>query len=631
MKMNKAIINRIGVASLAAIMAVCLMLPVFPSAAESPDDKAVDGDSGELVSRVKFTRQQFVKLTTKMLEVADMLADSEPQTAEILRTAVSQAREAFIAEDMEEVAEYLTGGINAAAAETQSKVVADLEEVLKTLTSGVIDTDQRMERIKKWEKILDEINKAIEKQKSLELSSRLKTDAKKIDKQIQDAVKKLENIISTQKDILAKTKGSAATRPATMPKDEKSEKQQKLAEQQKDLSDKTGELANDLKELAEELNAADEDSDPASRVERAAAHMSRAASQLKAGRSKSAAESQENALKELEGRKYELARLRRRIEEKKKSSLSEQASDQDKLAKETEQLAGKMGKPKDSSTPGAEGVKSAAGSMSSASGKLSGGKAGEANSDQKEALKKLVKSRDELEVAIKDEYDRMKEKVLAEVDQMLEEILEAQKEASVDTKKVYAARDAEDGYTRAEELEMLRLSKQERRLREETKKVYDLIDKEGTTSVFPAVLKDVRSDLADVAKMLNDHKPGPLTQGIQAQIERDLEDLTNSVREELAKHRRRGKSGGGGKGGGGGKSPLVSALAELKMLANMQRRINDRTVLLEKQKGGQNVSKTDLRDQHEKLSDRQEKLEKLTRDFARKIGGRVPHHKESTP
>ena len=73
------------------------------------------GDT-EDIARQKFIRDQFVKLTARMLEVADLLEKTEPATAGALREAVNQAQAAFITQDMDKVTELLSKGLNSMAA-----------------------------------------------------------------------------------------------------------------------------------------------------------------------------------------------------------------------------------------------------------------------------------------------------------------------------------------------------------------------------------------------------------------------------------------------------------------------------------------------------------------------------------
>ena len=140
-----------------------------------------------------------------MIEVADLLEKAEPQTAKVLREAVAQAQRAFIAEDMEKVAQYLTKGLASAAASTQGQVIEDLKKVLQTLRHGILDLDERLERIKKWQEFKDKIDKILEKQKPLDSNSNVTDKAAELDKQADALTKELADIVKEQKELKAST------------------------------------------------------------------------------------------------------------------------------------------------------------------------------------------------------------------------------------------------------------------------------------------------------------------------------------------------------------------------------------------------------------------------------------------
>ena len=90
-------------------------------------------DPTELAYRQKFIHQQFAKLTRTMLDVADLLAESDPAAAAAIRKAVAEARKADVAANMRKVAKHLDGGLAAVAGAVEKDVLADLRRVLKLL------------------------------------------------------------------------------------------------------------------------------------------------------------------------------------------------------------------------------------------------------------------------------------------------------------------------------------------------------------------------------------------------------------------------------------------------------------------------------------------------------------------
>ena len=250
-------------------MAVALLAGAWTA---SVAQDATTGKTGELVARVKFTKQQFQDVTAKMIEVADLLAESEPETAQVLRETVSQARRAFIAEDMDKVAEHLARGAAAMAADTETQIVEELKKVLDTLLHGTMDLETRMKRIREWKEALEKLNELIEKQEALERTSRLTNNAQQLDAKMQELAGKLSDVVAEQKKLLAETEklpqGDPAVQKLAALRDKvgalvaeqqavnsatKSAPVDKLpvaAEAQKALNEKTKQVAKELAEAA---------------------------------------------------------------------------------------------------------------------------------------------------------------------------------------------------------------------------------------------------------------------------------------------------------------------------------------------------------------------------------------------
>ncbi|MCK4602651.1 MAG: hypothetical protein KAU28_09305, partial [Phycisphaerae bacterium] len=140
-------------------------------------------------------------LTTKMLEVADLLEESEPETAQVLRQAVSQARRAFIAEDMERVASLLAQGLTSAAASNQQGVIEELQKVLELLRAGALDLEERQERINQWRDQLRRLGRILDDQKRLEQQSRVKANEDEIDRQFAELDRQVGSLVERQQEL----------------------------------------------------------------------------------------------------------------------------------------------------------------------------------------------------------------------------------------------------------------------------------------------------------------------------------------------------------------------------------------------------------------------------------------------
>lgn len=361
------------------------------------------------------------------------------------------------------------------------------------------------------------------------------------------------------------------------------------------------------------------------KLQRAAGHMATAAEKLQEQARDPAAEAEKRALAEMEEDARKLGELARKIakEAKEIDPKKDLKPEQDKTGREARQLAKNMG-PKSSDsgkpTPGQKSVSGAAGSMGQASGKLGQGKAGGANEDQKRAVKQLGDAERELAEAIDKARKDMQNEALTQIDQILRGVLEAQRKLTKDTTELHAGRKGEK-YDRLELGKLADLSDGEGEQGEKVGKVLKMVKDEGTTAVFPLVLDETKAELANVQKLLAQKKAGPLTQSIQKEIEKNLEEMIEALQKEI---RRRKGGGGSGRGGGGGKPPLVPPVAELKMLRTLQRQINRRTLTLDAAKRGGSAAGIDMRLLHKIVSDREKRLADMTKTLNEKTSRRQP-------
>jgi hypothetical protein len=117
-------------------------------------------------------------------------------------------------------------------------------------------------------------------------------------------------------------------------------------------------------------------------------------------------------------------------------------------------------------------------------------------------------------------------------------------------------------------------------------------------------------------ELLGDQNPGDYTQAVQKNIETALEQMIDSIREELAE-RGRAKSSGGGQGGKGGgkKPPLLPPTAELKMLLQLQTQVQQRTTLVHGLQEDRKLSSERVQAEHKSLAERQGKILDMAKDI----------------
>lgn len=698
------------------------------------------GDTEELVALQKLTKKEFTDLTDKMVEVADLLADSDPASARAIRQAVSQAQAAFLAERMDEVAEHLTRGMDTAAARGGEQIVTELRRLLETLLYGDTDISERAERIRRWREMLERIDQMIEKQHELERTSHAVEHADELDRRMAAIGRELEDIVSEQEKLLDETEdmgepdetvqrlselrgrlrrliarqcklhedcrtaavnrlpiaaglqeelaetagslaediraaaddeqlsddlASAGVQPGSLREasefvasaggemstggealsrgetDEADTAQEQAISELLSAEEKltaaiearsagtpAGELAGRQAELAKRTEALKADAESVAadagvkaetgNLGAAAEQMQNASEKLTENDAARSAAHQRSALMELRDQGYELAQIQRRIEQKSQTPTDSQTREQSDLADQARNTGERMSEGDDRAAPGGSDVDSAAGAMDAAAGKLSGGDCGGANPDQKEALDRLGRARDELSDAIAREQEMLQAEQLASIEQMLRQILTAQEGVSGSTRQVHEAT-AENGLTRSERLRLAELSDAEGAIAEDVSEVREMLYEEGSTVVFPGVLEEVHGELGEIQRRLAENDAGGETQQRQANVESDLRAMLEAVRDELSRRRREG--GGGQCPGGGGESPLIPPVAELRMLRLLQLRIISRTQGLAAAAESGELSEDAIAERHKELAERQSKLRRMTQDVAESMEG----------
>jgi dsDNA-binding SOS-regulon protein len=710
------------------LQTVCVVLAVMTAAGAVWAQEA--GGQASIIARVKFTQQQFLELTDRMLEVADLLEGSEPESAAVLREAVRQARRAFIAEDMERVASSLTEGLTSAAATGQTGIVAELEKLLALLQAGAMNLQERAERLKEWREQLADIEKMLDKQRTLADQTKLTADAAELDEQLASLSRKMNEILLRQTKLrdatvrqahaddgdgmeqlgklrdrlqrlaerqegLLQSTGqvgidklplvarvqrelaeqvaqarddlqAAAADPAVAetgieasalaeiaeladqaaqsmtgsageldrPNAQQSVTHQQsakadldtaaqaltdllrqaaaaadedqIAQRQADLADETSELADAISAIEERVAQSSED------AALAGEEMAEAARDLAEGRPGQAKPHQDEALRRLAEEKTRLAMLRDCVAQQAARPLEDQATEQKELADRAERAANQMaGDASTEPTPGQPSVAEAGSQMKQAGERLDqqegADSASQANERQQEAIEQLEQARETLAEAVGEEEQKQDAQRLTQIDRILQEVLDGQKNITTATKTIDAG--SAEGFDRPAQLKLAELSRGEGKLAEEVTTVVTLLSEEGRSIVFPTVLADVAKQLGLLQTRLADKQPGAITQSIQEDVETTLADMLEAIRKEISRRRNEGGGGGGGAGGGGGggkPKPLLPAAAELKLLWRMQQQITRRTAELNTAEAA--LTEQQRRVQHEHLAERQKQL-----------------------
>lgn len=392
---------------------------------------------------------------------------------------------------------------------------------------------------------------------------------------------------------------------------------EELAASQKTLAAETAALKDAAQAVAEKAGV-DMTKLPAPNLDQASGHMEKASEALGHQDRPPAQAEQAEAIQALQNELARAEELRRQALARAQAKVD--AAEQNKITEQIDETAEAMKKGRDGKPmPGEPSAAKAGQSSAKAGESLGQNDAAGANRQQNETKENLRDAMKSLDDEIEKLERRSKAEKLASIAERLEKVLERQKACTKQTRTTYDARaKADPPYDRAARQRLAELAGVEGDLAAEVQAVRDLLKKEGTTVVFPAVLGDVKQDLTDVQTWLAQFDPGPLTQATQEEIERTLEELLESVRKELSKGPGRGMGGGGG-GGGQGKAPLIPPIAELRMLRMKQLRVNRNTKRLATLTGAGTLPEDQSRAEYNKLTRRQEQVLSLVRNLRAKL------------
>ena len=253
--------------------------------------------------------------------------------------------------------------------------------------------------------------------------------------------------------------------------------------------------------------------------------------------------------------------------------------------------------------------------MNNAQERLKKAKRDEAKEEQQAALRELEQAKAELERILRQMREEEMARVLAQLEARFRKMLEAQVaiyEGTLRLDRVPAASRA-----RSHEIEGGRLSRAESQLVLEADKALSVLREDGTAVAMPEAVLEVRQDMETVVLRLAQVQTDELTQGIEQDIIAALEEMIEALekaQDELEQKKNDPQQPG--QPGEPEEPPLVDQLAELKMIRSLQMRINRRTQTYSRLVDGEQTSRPELLEALRQLAERQERLERSTRDIA---------------
>lgn len=272
-----------------------------------------------VAAREELVGDRLLRLEDRMFRLSEKLREERPEQAERLVRGIQAARDRLIRNRVEEATEALRQGNMARALELQEGIVADLDALLRILTSDELDPAARKAHIARLEETLEALDGLIEDQ----VAARDEAEARNPDNQERGAGSREEE-------------SSASADPLA----EQAERQEELAERAEDLAQRMAGRESESEEARsgeKDESAREAPIDGADSVARAEGEMGEAAGELGARRPSEAVPRQNKALRELR-------QARREVEEELEQERQEQREEKLKGLEERfrEMLAGQM-------------------------------------------------------------------------------------------------------------------------------------------------------------------------------------------------------------------------------------------------------------------------------------------------
>lgn len=557
-----------------------LLAPVLSMAADAAKPATEQSAVGVRQERVASMMKE---LDQKFLALAKSLEKTEPERAERLIKAFEESKSSLIEPRMRQIVALLDGAQLDNAGTEESKILEDVRKLITILLKEADDREKDREEIEMLKKWHQQISMMVREEQAQKAESQKLDKTKEALDTLAKQIAAVEELLKREKDLLRETVITASqgvtglTQLATSQELIRRDTEFVNAEitKARQAAENAGSAA--LKPSA----ASDSPPGPGQKPLTEAAKQQKAAEEnLSATQAKSARSSEEHAVKELENALAELKKEEERLKSPPPDALDKLAEKQEALARKTESLNNQVAKAAQPGKPG-EGACTATSkclggacqSMASASNSLKKKSPGGANVEQKKAEDQLNEAKKEVEKRLAELGEKPEDEALERLENIFTEMLARQQAATTQTAQFHEERKGDTGeLRRAERITIRRLSQEETELAGMAKHALELIEQDGTTVSFPVVVEEMQESLVQIAGRIEKLETGETTQRMQKEVEKTLEELLEALK--IA------KKGGGGSGQGGGncKPALLPNTAELKLLRQLQLRINRRTV-----------------------------------------------------
>lgn len=535
---------------------------IAPALVAVAQDAAAPDAASALSAKQEMIRDRLARLEDRMFRLRESLSETEPENARKLGDALRRASEL----DLESRLAAIVAALESAdrldhASQLQEDLVKDYQALLDTLLDRDPDDARRREQIQRLAEIKRDIEQLRQRQAQQREAAADSIRNQRLAQRISETLQQLGKILEKQKNLAEQAQQSPGEK-------------EKQVEAQSELSERTKRMSQQIEKMAEsDSGSAEEALDEAAEDTSSSAEaMQKAAETLKSG-DEQAGEPQKDAIEKLE---QAIERLQQAEKQLENQSQQASGSEQRAIAEETQKLAERMkgeSEPSDEPTPGADNVERAEEHMQQAADKLDSADPEQATQQQDQAIDELDRAQQQIEEALRQKRQEEKEEILRGIESRLKQMIEQQTEVNAGSRTLHEK--GADRFARADLLECAQLADRQSQIAGDGDTCVRLLEEDGTTVVFPQVMRQATADMRTVAARLTDGNVDATTLAVQADVRSTLAELLESLEKLRDDQQEKQQAGGqGGASGSGDDAALVPTSAELKLLRSAQRRIN---------------------------------------------------------
>lgn len=514
-------------------------------------------DNQALSQRQAGVTERYQKLEELLLRLADMEAAENPERAALLKRAARQSRDKFVLEKMRTATESLKTEEFQKAVESQESAEEELGALLTLLMS-----EDRSKRIRdekeRYRKLIRDLKRNLNNQRSAR--ARTENDAD------------IEDVKNEQKSV--------------------TERSEELKERLSDENQK-GSDPSDRKDQSNPTDPPDQ-SKPDGQPE----------SESEPGESQQTPNQQPP---KPDQQPPKPAQQQKKPDQQQQEQSAEPQSAEPQSAE-----------PQSAEQQVEQQLQKAIEKMKQAEKELEQAKRGEATEKQREAEENLRTAIDRLEQILRQLREEEMQRELAKLESRLRKMAAMQTKVLDDT--VTLAATPPQQRNRQTDLKAGDLAFEEKKITLEADRAMLLLREEGSSVAFPEVVDQIRADTVRVSDRLSQTKIDGVSQGIQQDILAALDEMIAALQQAQRdlEEKKQQQQQGQPQQPGQQEQPLVQALAELKLIRTMETRIKSTTLRYSGLLESGETSGDDVLPLLQSLSERQNRLYRITRDLVLK-------------